>query len=85
MNKIKIREDLKIIFSSLFKLKINKVKITINYKNTKAWDSLNHVKLIMALESRFKISINPDVAITLLSFKDIEIFLIKKNVDRIIS
>jgi acyl carrier protein len=79
MNNKKIKEDLKIIFSSLFKLKINKVKVTTNFKNTKAWDSLNHVKLIMALESRFKISINPDVAITLLSFKDIEIFLNKKK------
>jgi len=79
MNNKKIKEDLQIIFSSLFKLKINKVKVTTNFKNTKAWDSLNHVKLIMALESRFKISINPDVAITLLSFKDIEIFLNKKK------
>jgi acyl carrier protein len=77
MSNIKIKEDLKIIFSKLFKLKINKVKVNINFKNTKAWDSVNHVKLIMALESRFKISINPDVAITLLSFKDIEIFLNK--------
>jgi acyl carrier protein len=79
MNNKKIKEDLQIIFSSLFKLKINKVKVTTNFKNTKAWDSLSHVKLIMALESRFKISINPDVAITLLSFKDIEIFLNKKK------
>lgn len=79
MNNKKVKEDLKKIFSSLFKLKINKVKVTTNFKNTRTWDSLNHVKLIMALESRFKISINPDKAITLLSFKDIEIFLNKKK------
>jgi acyl carrier protein len=79
MSRKKIKEDLKIIFSSLFKLKINKVKVTTSIENTKAWDSLGHVKLIMALESRFKISINPDVAITLLSFKDIEIFLNEKK------
>lgn len=79
MNNKKIKESLQIIFSSLFKLKRNKVKVTTNFKNTKAWDSLNHVKLIMALESRFKISINPDVAVTLLSFRDIEIFLNKKK------
>ena len=28
-----------------------------NFKNQKNWDSLNHVKLLMAIESKFKIKI----------------------------
>ena len=78
MNKKQIEETLKKIFSSIFKLPVNKIKKTTNFKNTKKWDSLSHIKLIMILESKFKISINPDAALTLLSFKDLLSFLNKK-------
>lgn len=78
MNSKNIDEELKKIFITLFKLKKNNIKINTNFKNTKKWDSLNHIKLIMALESKFQISIDPDEALRLLSFKDIVKF-IKKN------
>ena len=78
MNSKNIDEELKKIFITLFKLKKNNIKINTNFKNTKKWDSLNHIKLIMALESKFQTSIDPDEALRLLSFKDIVKF-IKKN------
>mgnify|MGYP001380710316 CR=1 FL=1 len=78
MNQKKIDEEVKKIFITLFKLKKNNIKLNTNFKNTKKWDSLNHIKLIMAIESKFKISIDPDAALKLLSFKDIVKFIKKK-------
>jgi acyl carrier protein len=78
MNQKKIDEEVKKIFITLFKLKKNNIKLNTNFKNTKKWDSQNHIKLIMAIESKFKTSIDPDAALKLLSFKDIVKF-IKKN------
>ena len=49
-----------------------------NFKNLRKWDSLNHVKLIMAIESKFKISIDPDQSIDMLSYKSILNYLIRK-------
>ena len=72
-----IEENVKRIFTNIFKLSKTKINNKSNYKNIKKWDSLNHVKLIMALESKFKISIDPDAAITLLSYSDIMNYLKK--------
>ena len=74
----KIEESLKKIFKNIFKLPMIKINKKSNYKNVKKWDSLNHVKLIMAIESKFKISIDPDTAIRLLNYSDILDYL-KKN------
>lgn len=78
MSQKNIDDEVKKIFVVLFKLKKNNIKLSTNFKNTKKWDSLNHIKLIMAIESKFKIPIEPDEALRLLSFKDIVQF-IKKN------
>jgi acyl carrier protein len=78
MNQKNINEDVKKIFTTLFKLKKGNIKSNTNFKNTKKWDSLNHIKLIMAIESKFKISIDPDEALRLLSFKEIVKFIKKK-------
>ena len=76
MNKTEV--ELKKIFKNIFKIEKKKINKKSNFKNIKKWDSLNHVKIIMAIESKFKISIDPDKALELLSFKDILNF-IKKN------
>ena len=59
------------IFSIIFKIKEKSIKETINFRNQKNWDSLNHVKLIMAIESKFKIKFNPEESMYLNSFKKI--------------
>ena len=76
MNKIDV--ELKKIFKNIFKIEMNKINNKTSYKNIKKWDSLNHVKLIMAIESKFRISIDPDEALKLLNFKYILNFLYKK-------
>lgn len=72
-------KELKKIFTIIFKLRPNNIKKTTNFRNVKNWDSLSHVKLIMSIESKFKISIDPDEALKLLSFNDIYNFIKKKN------
>jgi acyl carrier protein len=44
-------------------------------ENTKGWDSMGHVALIMALEREFSISISPADAIDLTSVGKIDEFL----------
>lgn len=66
---LKYKKELDSIFKIVFKIK--KIKKEMNYKNQKKWDSLNHVRLIMAIESKFKIRIIPDDSLQLLSYKKI--------------
>jgi len=75
----KLESDLRYVFKNIFKLNLRKINKKTNYKNTKNWDSLNHVKLIMAIESKFKISIDPDQSINFISFDQILKYL-RKNV-----
>lgn len=65
--------DIKQIFSKVLKIKKN-IENT-NYKNCKNWDSLNHVKLIIAIQSKTKKKIDPDQALKLDSFKAIVKYL----------
>lgn len=73
-----IENKLKKIFSTTFRIDEKYIKSSSNFKNIKKWDSLNHVKLILAIESKFKISIKPDDSVELLSYKEILNYL-KKN------
>jgi acyl carrier protein len=74
-----IENKLKEVFSNIFKISAKKINKKTNFKNLKKWDSLNHVKLIMAIESEFKLSINPDDSVNFLSFETILKHLKKKN------
>ena len=72
-----IENKLKKIFSTTFRIDEKYIKSSSNFKNIKKWDSLNHVKLILAIESKFKISIKPDDSVELLSYKEILNYLQK--------
>ncbi len=52
MNDSVLIKKIENIFQNIIKKKINSKS---NSKNTKGWDSLNHVKLILSLEKNFKI------------------------------
>jgi acyl carrier protein len=74
-----IENKLKEVFSNIFKISVKKINKKTNFKNLKKWDSLNHVKLIIAIESEFKLSINPDDSLNFLSFGIILKYLKKKK------
>ena len=66
------------IIEDIFNINDTEILDELDIRQTKKWDSLNHIKLIMAIESKFKISIDPDEALRLLSFKEIVKFIKKK-------
>ncbi len=67
----KIENKIKNILSTILKIPEKKINLSFSYKSTKKWDSLNHVKIIMALESSFKVKIKPDQAVEMISYKKI--------------
>ena len=58
------------IFYEVFNLKNLKDLNKVTLKNTKKWDSLSHVKFIVALEKAYKIKIDDEDAMNILSYKD---------------
>ena len=76
---IKKEKNLKKIFSAVFQLNEKKIKSTSGFKNIKKWDSLSHVKLIMVIESKFKISIKPEESLNFINFGQILKYLKKKK------
>jgi acyl carrier protein len=76
---ISLEKNLKKIFSEVFQLNENKIISTSGYKNIKKWDSLSHVKLIMVIERKFKISIDPEESLEFISFGQILRYLKKKK------
>jgi len=75
---LRIKDELNNIFGIVLKVPPKKSKINLNYKNVKKWDSLNHVKLILVLESKFKIKISEIDSLKLISYKNILNYLNKK-------
>lgn len=71
------RDLIKIISESL-NLKNNQINDEIEMQNTKEWDSLNHVKIIIALSKKFNVKIQTSDYDKLTSFKSIKNFLNKK-------
>ncbi len=65
------------IFSSILKIKSNKFNDNLSTKNCKTWDSLNHIKIIIALQEEFKVNISPIDQNKLLSIKIIKKYLEK--------
>lgn len=67
----KIENIIKDILSTILKLPVKKINSSFDYNTTKKWDSLNQIKIIMALESSFQIKIKPEEAIEMMSYKKI--------------
>jgi len=78
-NKYNSKKLIDNLFKIVFKLPSSKINNKIDNKNLRKWDSLSHVILIMAMESMFKININPKDAMYLMSYKKIYEYLKNKN------
>lgn len=75
----KNKQGLDNLFFLIFKVPKSKNKENIDFNNLEKWDSLNHVKLILSIESKFKIKIDPEKSMQLMSYKKILNFLNKKR------
>ncbi len=75
-----VTEKIVQIFDDIFN--IENIKINNNYlsqDDIKDWDSIGHVRLMMALEKEFNINIPIEDAIELLIFNDIKDYISKKT------
>lgn len=58
---------LKSILANTFALNINEISDDASPDTLPAWDSLNHLKLILAIESEFNISFTEEQSVEILS------------------
>ena len=71
-------KDLYKVVSESLNIKIEKINEATDMQNTKEWDSLNHVKIIIAISKKFNIKIQTSDYDKLISIKSIKNFLSKK-------
>ena len=43
------------------------------------WDSLNHMRMILAIEDKYRLQVDPDIALSLFTIRDIADFLEKQT------
>ena len=77
MNSIEIRG----IMSKVFEIDLSEISNNANQKDIMKWDSLQHLNLIVEIEDKFDISIDPeDISVMVTVEKIIEIVNKYKNV-----
>ena len=65
------------VLTQILNIKQEKFNINGNLKNIKAWDSLNHMKILLALQKKFNKKIDFSKASELNSYKKLCKFFIK--------
>ena len=64
-----MENKIKKIFSKIVGINISKIKPNTSPENTKKWDSLAHMNLIMAFEKEFKIKFSDEEITEMLNFE----------------
>jgi citrate synthase len=66
---------LETVIANALRIPENDVTDTLRFHGTHAWDSLNHITLILSLEAEYGVSIPDDVLVELTSVRAIREFL----------
>jgi len=74
-----MRDEIKGVMREVFNVGADAIPDEISQKNFEKWDSLTHLNLIIALESRFDISFEPEEISAMTSLGAIEGLLARKN------
>ena len=74
-----VTEKIVQIFDDIFNIENIKIDNNSSQDDIKDWDSIGHVRLMMALEKEFNIQIPIEDAIELLIFNDIKDYISKKT------
>ena len=83
-NKEKINETLIKIASQVFSVDQDNIKVNSSKENYSEWDSLAHLKLMIAIESKFFIKFSTDEILDINSLSDINNLIITKNSPKLI-
>lgn len=74
-----MQNKIKKIFSKIVGINISKIKPNTCPDNTKKWDSLAHMNLVMAFEKEFKIKFSDEEINEMLNYELIEEIIINKK------
>ena len=69
---------LKQVVSDILEVDIDDINENSSPDNIEKWDSLSHIKLVMAIEVEFNVKLTPDDMMDMLSVKLIKIILTEK-------
>ena len=69
---------LKQVVSDILEVDIDDINENSSPDNIEKWDSLSHIKLVMAIEVEFNVKLTPDDMMDMLSVKLIKIILAEK-------
>lgn len=66
-----IEQQVKEIVSRIFKIEMSQIQSDFSQENINDWDSLKHLNLVVALEKKFAIQIEPDEIAIMYDLKSI--------------
>jgi acyl carrier protein len=69
---------LKQVVSDILEMDIDDINENSSSDNIEQWDSLSHIKLVMAIEAEFNVKLTPDDMMDMLSVKLIKMILAEK-------
>ena len=69
---------LKQVVSDILEVDIDDINENSSPDNIEKWDSLSHIKLVMAIEAEFNVKLTPDDMMDMLSVKLIKMILAEK-------
>ena len=74
-----MQDKIKKIFSKILGISEDKIKLNTSTENTKKWDSLAHMNLVIAFEHEFKIKFSENEINEMLTYKAIERIILSKK------
>ena len=75
----KIEDEIKSLISKIFNITVKKISSSTASKDIPKWDSIGQIRLILLIESKYKIKINQKMYDKLLSLDKIVKYLKKHN------
>ena len=75
---INVDEKIKEIIATVFDIEPDMINTDSNVDTVEAWDSVNHMHLVVALEEEFGITFEDEEAVELMSFELISSYIKEK-------
>lgn len=75
-----LEKEIKKILAKILKIKISKITDDLSMNSYSKWDSLNHLKLIIALEGKIGVSFKEKDVTQITSYKLIKLYLKKMGI-----
>lgn len=73
--------ELKRVFADVFGVDVSAINDEASVDTIEKWDSLNHLKLVLALEERFNVSMNEEQIVEMLNYPLVKVVLEEHGVE----